>query len=560
MNTSPEQVLEPDIDSILGTGADEPVDGTFDSLDPDTLTAGVDALRRFLRAADGHLPEPELVTARTVLDRAGERLELSRDHTVVALVGATGSGKSSMFNALAGLPLSKVGVRRPTTSFAHACAWGSAGAGPLLDWLAVPPSNRFDRESALDGDELAALRGLILLDLPDFDSIEGAHRAEVDRLLRLVDLVIWVLDPQKYADRVIHDKYLKPNATHRDITLVVLNQVDTLDGTGTAQCLTDLRRLLDEDGLTGVPLLATSTVTEGGLEELRSALEAGVAAHEAYLWRLAGDLKKAVHELEPFVAVAADEEMVDRTLVRALVDTMAASAGVPAALDAMERDYLAQATAATGWLVPQWLRRLHRDPFRRLSGDLKGQEGVVTPAGSPHEQAAAQRAVAALAARELAERAARTLPEPWPAAVVAAALARQDDIPPAIARGIARTDLAVAAQPNWWRTVGVLQWCALVMAAFGLGWLVGGLFGVPLSVLFGVPVAAIFLGGGLALGLLSAGLVRPMIQLTARAARARARRRLNSAVAEVASDLVVAPVRGVLQAYSDGRAALSKAR
>ena len=38
---------------------------------------------------------------------------------------------------------------------------------------------------------------------------------EVDRLVQLVDMLVWVVDPQKYADAAIHDRYLKPLAQHR---------------------------------------------------------------------------------------------------------------------------------------------------------------------------------------------------------------------------------------------------------------------------------------------------------------------------------------------------------
>ena len=56
-------------------------------------------------------------------ERVRDRLRLSAAHTIVALAGATGSGKSSLFNALTGLDLAAVGVKRPTTSWATACAW-----------------------------------------------------------------------------------------------------------------------------------------------------------------------------------------------------------------------------------------------------------------------------------------------------------------------------------------------------------------------------------------------------------------------------------------------------
>ena len=218
---------------------------------PDALIARLDAVRRFLTAVDGLLPDADLVPAHTLVERAGTRLALSRDHTVVALAGATGSGKSSLFNALAQLELSPVGVRRPTTGVTHACVWGPLeGANRLLDWIGVLPRHRFVRESALDADDETALHGLILLDLPDFDSVQRSHRLEVDRLLGLVDQVVWVVDPQKYADRVIHDSYLREFHRHRDVTLVVLNQADRLPPAELPRVLDDLRRLLDTDGLT----------------------------------------------------------------------------------------------------------------------------------------------------------------------------------------------------------------------------------------------------------------------------------------------------------------------
>src|SRR5689334_7797016 len=90
----------------------------------ESLVDRVQALRRFVDLTTAYLPEHATTKARAVIDRAGERLSLSREHTVVALGGATGSGKSSLFNAIAGVDLSAVGHRRPTTGAANACVWG----------------------------------------------------------------------------------------------------------------------------------------------------------------------------------------------------------------------------------------------------------------------------------------------------------------------------------------------------------------------------------------------------------------------------------------------------
>src|SRR5687768_8185056 len=127
--------------------------------------------------AAGRLDEDDVETARAAVAKAGSRLGLGVEETVVALAGPTGAGKSSLFNALAGAELTAVGRRRPTTSAAVAAVWGDGG-GPLLDWLEIPRRHR------LDGNELD---GLVLLDLPDFDSVERDHRLEVDRLVDLVD-------------------------------------------------------------------------------------------------------------------------------------------------------------------------------------------------------------------------------------------------------------------------------------------------------------------------------------------------------------------------------------
>src|SRR6185437_8432607 len=132
-------------------------------------------------------------------------LGLSGDHTVVALAGATGSGKSSLFNEIAGIELAAVGVRRPTTLETEACIWGTQGTSDLMDWLHLPSRHRITRESALDAGRETDLQPLVLLDLPDFDSTSLGHRDEVERLLALIDVFVWVTDPQKYADSALHD-------------------------------------------------------------------------------------------------------------------------------------------------------------------------------------------------------------------------------------------------------------------------------------------------------------------------------------------------------------------
>jgi 50S ribosome-binding GTPase len=314
------------------------------SAEPPTVTASsvhakVDTLRAVLDTAGEVLPSERLAIARATAARAGARLELSLSHTTVALAGTTGSGKSSMFNAFTSLDRSPVSALRPTTAEAYACVWGDRDGGEmLLDWLGVQPRRRFTRESALDGDDESGLRGMVLLDLPDVDSIQPAHRAEVDRLLGLVDVVVWVTDPQKYADLVVHDGYLRRMAATRGGFIVALNQTDRLLPANLPQVAGDLRRLLDEGGLTELPLVATSATGEVpgpppakpkatfrakptaprgplaatgagvagfiGIRQLRELLEPAVVGRRAVLERLDADLSVALDDIRELFAGA----------------------------------------------------------------------------------------------------------------------------------------------------------------------------------------------------------------------------------------------------------------
>ena len=240
-----------------------------------------------------------LADAEALLRRSGERLRMSASHTVVALAGGTGSGKSSLFNALSGASFSPAGVMRPTTKHTHACVWGMQGAAPLLDWLGVQRRHRYGRASALDEGE-ASLTGLLLLDLPDHDSVVTGSAALVDRLVKLADMLVWVLDPLKYADDSVHRRYLVPLAGHASVISVVLNQADTLTAEQVKDCEDDLRRLLDAEGLTQTPVVVTSALTGAGLDDLRRMLAQAVAFRQAATDRIAADIDDLLDRFEVY--------------------------------------------------------------------------------------------------------------------------------------------------------------------------------------------------------------------------------------------------------------------
>ena len=520
------------------------------------LAARLDALEDVVRLGSGRLPADVSERAGDLLHHAGARLRLSGEHTVVALAGATGSGKSSLFNAVAQTTLSPVGIRRPTTSATQAFVVGGDGADGLLDWLGVGQRHyaaRTDPAARADPAAASDLAGLVLLDLPDHDSTEQSHRAEVDRLVRLVDAFVWVLDPQKYADAAVHDRYLRPLSAHREVVVVTLNQADQLDAESLQECLADLRELLVEDGLAGIPVLATSATTPGGAQPLRQVLVRTVTEHRARTERIGADLTGLASSLLPLVP--------NRRPTRSpgsspqLATAMRRAAGVPTVLDAVVRAHTRRGTAAVGWPPLRWLSRLRPDPLRRLGLGRSGpsaDQGVLSRTSMPAASAASRAGVDS-AIRQAADTASTGLPGPWPTLFRAAAARRADEVPDALDRAVGGADLGMSSPPRWWRAAGAVQWALLGLAVVGLLWLgllaVLGYLQIDLEPPALGPFAwpTLLLIGGLLAGLLLRVAARPFIALGAARRRRRAARELTRRVDAVTEELILAPLRAEVQ-------------
>ena len=502
------------------------------------------ALARAVEIADGRLDAAAVDPARAVVRRVGERLGLDLDKTVAALAGPTGAGKSTLFNALAGAELVRASRRRPTTSAATAAIWGEA-PDALLDWLEVPL-----RHPVGDG----ALDGLVLLDLPDFDSVEQSHRVEVDRLTGLVDLLVWVVDPQKYADAALHERYLRELSTHGGAMAVVLNQADLLRPDELGACRRDLARVLEEDGLGRVPVLPASAFTGDGVDALVDLLRRRVAARTAALGRLTADVTSVVPALARHCDPAA-RAGVDRAARERLLAALAGAAGVPTVVEAVERAHRRRGALATGLPYLRWIRRARPDPLRRLGLSDRPDEGAHTslPAPTPVVRSGATSAL-----RALATEAGAALPEPWPTSVRAAATAHEEMLGERLDRAVAGAELG-PRRPRWWSVANVLEVVLALVALAGALWLaaIAGL-GVlqlqeaaPTPELRGFPVPTLLLAGGVLAGLLVALLTRFVNGIGAGRRGRRAARSLRGRIEEVADELVIVPVEAELRAHSE---------
>ena len=255
----------------------------------DQLTRAIDQLTQACDLLERRLGGVLVAPTRRYLGRARARVGRGADHTLVALQGGTGSGKSSLFNALAKMDYSAVSIIRPTTSRATACVWGEH-AGPLLDWLGIEPGASIQRDSVLEPD-LEGWQGVVLVDLPDSDSVDPAHRAVADAVLPLADVLVWVTDPQKYADPGLLERFVPAVQTNpgRE-NVLVMNQIDTVSSDDAAAVVAALSHLLEAAGLANPVVMVTSAVSGQGVDELRSVLFGQSSNYTAAVRWLAAEL------------------------------------------------------------------------------------------------------------------------------------------------------------------------------------------------------------------------------------------------------------------------------
>lgn len=218
-------------------------------------------------ATRGVLGEEDLAGLAATVNNIRARLSYPDDMLIVALAGGTGSGKSSLANAICGSDLAPVGGARPTTGHPVAVlpARRKDAIKTYIDTLGITERHEHDIAD-----------WLCLIDLPDTDSVEIDHRLQVEALLPRLDLVVWVVDPEKYRDRALHHRYLAPLAAYSGQFLFVLNQIDRLGGDEVDAVVADLESALRDDGIESPRvMLAAADPPAGppsGIDELAATL------------------------------------------------------------------------------------------------------------------------------------------------------------------------------------------------------------------------------------------------------------------------------------------------
>jgi GTP-binding protein EngB required for normal cell division len=510
---------------------------------------------------EGRLPPEAVEQARTVAQRAQARRGLSEQLTVVAFAGSTGAGKSTLFNSIVGEDVAKTGVLRPTTSEPLAAIWRETPETlALLEWLGVT------RWHVASGGA-AALDDLVLIDLPDHDSTQSSHRAHVDHFVDRVDLMVWVLDPQKYADALVHEQYLRRFARHDDVTVVVLNQVDKLPVADAQQCLSHLRRLVAEDGLTDAVVLGASNRSGEGLEALAERILAAVAGRRTAVARLAADVATAADGLaraadDPGSPVAGTNSADSSRLI----DVLTEAAGAPVIESAIEKSSQRKAVQAVGWPPLKWLARLRKDPVAQLRLERPGVDPRLVRSSLPSNDPVAK-ARANSAVLDYVDKASAGAPQAWVQSTRAVADRASADLADHLDQAVTRAPLVPPRDPRWWSAFGVLQWLLFAVAVVGGLWLLGlaalAYFQFQVAqapTVEGFPLPTLLLIVGLLGGLVLAAIGRVLARGSARRAGRAARQALRAEVGKVAEQEIAVPVTAELATVDQFRSALITAR
>lgn len=163
---------------------------------------------------------------------------------VVAFFGGTGVGKSTLLNRLAGHEVARTGVIRPTSREISLYLHRTLDPDELQHNFPIEKV-RIDRHAN------DAMKNVLWIDMPDIDSTELSNRELALGWLPHVDILIYVVSPERYQDEKGWRMLLAEGARHA--WLFVMNQFDL----GDSQQLDAFFGQLSEAGFKDPIVLAT---------------------------------------------------------------------------------------------------------------------------------------------------------------------------------------------------------------------------------------------------------------------------------------------------------------
>ncbi len=252
----------------------------------------LDALDLVVARGQGVVPQARLDEAEAIVARIRDRRGFHGETLVLGLIGGTGSGKSSLLNAIAGETIASVSALRPHTD--RPLAWLPVDAAPsLLETL--------DAAAIVDRHTQDTMDNVALLDLPDIDSVAIDHRRLVEDLLPEIDGVLWLVDPDKYRDGALHRDFLAPLARYQEQFAFVFNKIDLVPDDLRSEMVGDFIAALESHGYTNPTVLVTAAdpfmADQVGIEEVREYLSHRLDTKRMLRSKVIGDARTILRYL-----------------------------------------------------------------------------------------------------------------------------------------------------------------------------------------------------------------------------------------------------------------------
>jgi len=183
---------------------------------------------------------------------------------IVAFMGGTGVGKSSLLNRLAGKVIARAGIVRPTSREVTLFHHHSVAIQHLPEQLPLA-------KITISQHDDEAKKNIVWIDMPDFDSTEQSNKQLVLQWLPHIDVLIYVVSPERYRDEKAWRLLLAEGARHAWV--FVINQWDK----GQLEQFEDFKRQLHKAGFVA-PIIFKTACAEGQQADEFASLESTIVS------------------------------------------------------------------------------------------------------------------------------------------------------------------------------------------------------------------------------------------------------------------------------------------
>lgn len=207
------------------------------------------------------LSEAELNNADALFSNAGQR------PLIVAFLGGTGVGKSTLINRLAGKDIARAGVERPTSREVTLFYHQSVALQQFPEHFPIDKIRTAPHQDDTHKD-------VMWVDMPDMDSTEMENKALVLEWLAHVDVLVYVVSPERYRDNKAWQLLLAEGGKHA--WLFVMNQFDR----GQPEQQVDFVQQLHKAGFVDPIIINTICAGENSNSEKDEFNRLGVTIHQ----------------------------------------------------------------------------------------------------------------------------------------------------------------------------------------------------------------------------------------------------------------------------------------